>query len=45
VIQKELQNALAKELLAGQYMPGDTVFVVVEGGELSFEREAFDEAS
>ncbi len=45
VIQKELQNALAKELLAGQYLPGDTVFVVVEGGELSFVREAFDEAS
>ncbi len=39
VIQKELQNALAKELLAGEYIPGDTILVSVLDGEITFAKD------
>ncbi len=35
-IQKQLENPLAQEMLAGRYVPGDTVLVDVAGGELGF---------
>mgnify|MGYP001246380344 CR=1 FL=1 len=35
-IQKHLENPLAQELLAGRYLPGDTVVVDVAAGELAF---------
>jgi ATP-dependent Clp protease ATP-binding subunit ClpB len=38
VIQKELQNELAKYLLSGDFVPGDTVEVDVADGELVFGR-------
>jgi len=41
VIQKELQNELAKELLAGHYVPGETILVSADTGELVFTKEAF----
>lgn len=36
-IQKRLENPLAKELLAGKIMPGQTVTVEVIGNKLAFE--------
>ena len=36
VIQKELQNELAKYLLSGDFVPGDTIEVDVEDGDLVF---------
>jgi ATP-dependent Clp protease ATP-binding subunit ClpB len=36
VIQKELQNQLAKYLLGGEFLPGDLIEVDVEDGELVF---------
>ncbi len=41
VIQKEVQNKLAKMLLGGKFMPGDTILVDAVDDELVFEREAF----
>jgi ATP-dependent Clp protease ATP-binding subunit ClpB len=39
-IQKHLENALAQEILAGRYQPGDTVVVdIVASGELGFGRK------
>jgi len=38
VIQKRLQNELARYLLSGEFMPGDTIAVDVEGDDLTFER-------
>ena len=37
VVQKDVQNQLAKELLAGRFAPGETIAVGVEDGELTFE--------
>ncbi|RDV37091.1 ATP-dependent chaperone ClpB [Bradymonadaceae bacterium TMQ3] len=37
VVQKDVQNALAKELLAGRFAPGETIAVGVDDGELTFE--------
>ncbi len=37
-IQKEIQNELAKHLLAGDFVPGDTIEVDAEDGELVFGR-------
>ena len=42
VIQKELQNQLAKQLLAGHFVPGDTVQVGYDDGTLTFHRLSFD---
>lgn len=40
-IQQRVENPLAQAILSGEYMPGDTVFVDVSGGELVFSnREA-----
>ncbi|TXD37189.1 ATP-dependent chaperone ClpB [Lujinxingia vulgaris] len=36
VVQKDVQNALAKELLAGRFAPGETIAVGVDDGELTF---------
>ncbi|MFW6050639.1 MAG: AAA family ATPase, partial [Myxococcota bacterium] len=45
-IQRHLENPLAQEVLAGRFMPGDTVVVDSgEGGELRFERRAGDGAT
>ncbi|HEY3497893.1 MAG TPA: ATP-dependent chaperone ClpB [Polyangiaceae bacterium] len=35
-IQKHLEDALARRLLAGEFLPGETVFVGRDGGELTF---------
>ncbi|MEM9533292.1 MAG: AAA family ATPase, partial [Pseudomonadota bacterium] len=37
-IQQSLENPLAQKILAGDYAPGDSVAVTVEGGELKFAR-------
>ncbi|RAL22389.1 ATP-dependent chaperone ClpB [Lujinxingia litoralis] len=37
VIQKDVQNALARELLAGRFAPGETIAVRVQDDELVFE--------
>jgi len=36
VIQKEVQNPLAMEILSGKYKEGDTVHITVEGDKFSF---------
>ncbi|MEE8441770.1 MAG: hypothetical protein V3S41_08620, partial [Spirochaetia bacterium] len=36
-IQNKLQNALAKDLLAGTFTDGNTISVTVSGGELVFD--------
>jgi ATP-dependent Clp protease ATP-binding subunit ClpB len=41
VIQKEVQNKLAKLLLGGKFLPGDTILLDAVDDELVFEREAF----
>ena len=38
-IQHSLENPLAQKLLAGEFAPGDTVFVDAAGGELVFGNE------
>jgi len=35
-IQRELQDSLALRLLSGEFQPGDTIHVDVEGGQLTF---------
>jgi ATP-dependent Clp protease ATP-binding subunit ClpB len=35
-IQKHLEDGLARRLLSGEFMPGDTVFVGRDGSELTF---------
>ncbi|NIN67321.1 MAG: ATP-dependent chaperone ClpB [Anaerolineae bacterium] len=40
VIQRELQDPLAKEMLEGKFTDGDAVKVDVQDGQLRFEREA-----
>jgi ATP-dependent Clp protease ATP-binding subunit ClpB len=40
VIQRELQDPLAKEMLQGRFNDGDTVRVEVADGRLAFEKEA-----
>ena len=37
-IQQEIENPLAKELLTGQFGPGDTVQVAAKGGRIAFSR-------
>jgi ATP-dependent Clp protease ATP-binding subunit ClpB len=36
VLQKRLENPLASKLLGGEYLPGSTIRVAVENGELAF---------
>jgi len=40
LIQKELQNVVAKKLLEGAFLPGDTVSVGLKGGSLYVEKNA-----
>ncbi len=42
VIQKEIQNELAKQLLADEFGPGDTIQVGVLDDQLTFRKLAFD---
>ena len=44
-IQSELENALAKEILAGHFGPKDTIRVDVQGGVFSFEKAAAAQAA
>src|SRR5207302_9163958 len=45
VVQRRIENPLAKRVLAGELEPGDTVAVdVTEGGEYTFAREAAEPA-
>jgi len=37
-IQQQIENPLAKEILAGKYAPGDTVKVSVKNGEVTFTK-------
>ncbi len=38
-IQRELQNPLASAILAGQFLPGDTVIVDAQDGAMAFRRD------
>jgi ATP-dependent Clp protease ATP-binding subunit ClpB len=38
VIQRNLENPIASELLAGNYEPGDTIVVDVQGSEITISR-------
>jgi ATP-dependent Clp protease ATP-binding subunit ClpB len=40
VIQRQLENPLAEQILSGKLVSGDTVGVTVQGGELRIERKA-----
>jgi ATP-dependent Clp protease ATP-binding subunit ClpB len=40
VIQRELQDPLAKEMLEGKFIDGDAIRVDVQAGQLRFEKEA-----
>jgi ATP-dependent Clp protease ATP-binding subunit ClpB len=45
-IQRHLEDALARRVLAGEFLPGDTIVVNREsGGELSFTRRAAADSS
>ena len=44
-IQRHLENPLAQEILAGRFLPGDTVVVGLTEGEITFERRPSDGAS
>jgi ATP-dependent Clp protease ATP-binding subunit ClpB len=35
-IQQRIENPLAQSILSGQFLPGDTIEVDVQGGEMSF---------
>ena len=37
-IQQQLENPLAQKLLAGEFLPGDTIQVAAEGGHLVFRK-------
>jgi ATP-dependent Clp protease ATP-binding subunit ClpB len=45
VIQRELQNSLAKELLAGNFIEGDTILVNAARGEFVFEKKVLNNAT
>ncbi len=48
VLQHWVENPLAREILAGNFFPGDCIAVDVEGSELVFQREqptAYEEAA
>ncbi|MDR7482420.1 MAG: hypothetical protein QN203_07930, partial [Armatimonadota bacterium] len=36
LIQKEVENVIARGLLAGEFRPGQTIVVDLEGGRLTF---------
>ena len=37
-IQQQIENPLAKEILAGKYAAGDTIKVTASGGEIAFRK-------
>jgi len=37
-IQQRIENPLAQAILAGSFLPGDTIVVDVQGGEMSFNK-------
>ncbi len=37
-IQQRIENPLAQAILGGKFLPGDTILVDVEGGEMSFAK-------
>ena len=37
-IQQQLENPLATRILAGEYMPGDSIIIGTDGGRLVFDR-------
>ena len=37
-VQQQLENPLAREILAGRFQPGDSVAVAAAGGHLTFDR-------
>ncbi len=37
-IQQQIENPLAKEILSGNYGPGDTVHVKEKGGQITFAK-------
>ncbi|MFP4129911.1 MAG: ATP-dependent chaperone ClpB [Halorhodospira sp.] len=39
VLQNQVENALARQMLEGQFAPGDRIRVDVQDGELTFERQ------
>ncbi|MBV9697880.1 MAG: hypothetical protein JO005_13215, partial [Gammaproteobacteria bacterium] len=39
-IQQQIENPLAQRILAGEFVPGDTVRVSAQDGELGFVRAA-----
>ena len=43
-IQQQLENTLAQEILAGKYLPGDTIQIDMEDGQLTFACQARAEA-
>lgn len=42
VIEKELVNELARQVLSGAFTAGETIYVDEEGGKLTFSEDAFD---
>jgi ATP-dependent Clp protease ATP-binding subunit ClpB len=40
VIQQRLENPLASKLLAGEYVPGDTVYIDANGSNFTFSKHA-----
>jgi ATP-dependent Clp protease ATP-binding subunit ClpB len=38
-IQQEIENPLAKEILAGKFAAGDTIKVAVSGREITFAKK------
>jgi ATP-dependent Clp protease ATP-binding subunit ClpB len=45
VIQRELQDPLAREMLEGKFSEGETVRVVLRDGQLAFEKAVLEHAS
>ena len=41
-IQQQIENPLAKEILAGKFVPGDVVKVGATGGEITFAQGLID---
>jgi ATP-dependent Clp protease ATP-binding subunit ClpB len=39
-IQQQVENPLAQQILAGKFVPGDTIDVAVEADRLAFKRAA-----
>ncbi|HID83402.1 MAG TPA: type VI secretion system ATPase TssH, partial [Thiotrichales bacterium] len=44
-IQHEVENPLAQDILAGRYVPGDTIVVELQAGELAFGKKSGQQAA